>query len=50
MALMIAVGNLQSYAGLDTRIIAGADILNVNNPPVLGVCLTERDPIVAETG
>ena len=37
MALMFAVGDLQSYAGLDTRITARADILDVNNPPVLGV-------------
>ncbi len=37
MALMLALGDLQSYAGLDTRITARADILNVNNPPVVGV-------------
>ena len=48
MALMFAVGDLQSYAGLDTRITARADILDVNNPPVLGVWKswegTDHDP------
>ena len=37
MALMLALGELQSTAGLDTRVTARADILSENNPPVLGV-------------
>jgi hypothetical protein len=37
MALVLALGNLQRQAGLDTRVTARADILNDSNPPVLGV-------------
>jgi hypothetical protein len=37
MALMLALGNLQRTAGLDTRVTARADILDDSNPPVLGV-------------
>ncbi len=37
LALMLALGDLQRQAGLDTRITARADILDKNNPPVLGV-------------
>ena len=37
MALTIAIGELQHRAGPDTRVTARADILDENNPPVLGV-------------
>lgn len=37
MALMMAIGELQSQAGPDTRVTARADILDESNPPVLGV-------------
>ncbi len=37
MALMLALGDLQKKAGLDTRVTARADILKETNPPVLGV-------------
>ncbi|MCW1885122.1 hypothetical protein OKA04_10315 [Luteolibacter flavescens] len=37
MALSLAIGQLQKQAGADTRVTARADILNENNPPVLGV-------------
>lgn len=37
MALMLAIGDLQKHAGLDTRVTARADILDANNPPVVGV-------------
>ncbi|MEY3897628.1 MAG: hypothetical protein RLZZ214_3149, partial [Verrucomicrobiota bacterium] len=37
MALMLAIGELQKTAGLDTRVTARADLVDENNPPVLGV-------------
>jgi len=37
MALMLALGDLQRQTGPDTRVTARADILDSNNPPVLGV-------------
>ncbi len=37
MALMLAIGDLQKHAGLDTRITAKADILDAANPPIMGV-------------
>ncbi len=37
MALMIALGELQQYAGSDTRVTAPADILGADNPPLIGV-------------
>ena len=37
LALMLAIGELQKTAGLDTRITARADVLKDTNPPVLGV-------------
>ena len=37
MAMMLALGDLQKHAGLDTRVTARADILDVENPPVVGV-------------
>ena len=37
MALMLAVGELQKHAGLDTRITARADILDADNAPITGV-------------
>ena len=37
MALMLALGDLQKHAGLDTRVTARADILDEKNPPVVGV-------------
>jgi len=37
MALMLAIGELQKNAGPDTRITAKADLVDPNNPPVLGV-------------
>lgn len=37
MALTLAIGDLQRRAGLDTRVTARADILDKNNPPVMGV-------------
>ena len=37
MALLLAIGELQKDAGLDTRVTAKADILDSNHPPVLGV-------------
>ncbi len=37
MALTLAIGELQKHAGLDTRVTARADLLDENNPPVLGV-------------
>jgi hypothetical protein len=36
IALMLAIGDLQTQTGLDTRITARADILDKNNPPILG--------------
>ena len=37
LALILALGDLQRQVGSDTRITARADILDKNNPPVLGV-------------
>ncbi len=37
LALMLAIGDLQKHAGLDTRITAKADVLDEKNPPVMGV-------------
>jgi len=37
MALMLAIGELQHQAGPDTRVTARADILDAQNPPLLGV-------------
>jgi hypothetical protein len=37
LALMMAIGDLQKYTGLDTRVTARADILDESNPPVMGV-------------
>ena len=37
MSLMLALGDLQKTAGRDTRVTARADLLDENNPPVLGV-------------
>lgn len=37
LALMLALGELQKQAGVDTRVTARADILDVSNPPVMGV-------------
>ncbi len=37
MALLLAIGELQKTAGLDTRVTARADVLNANNPPITGV-------------
>ncbi len=37
MAVMLALGDLQLRAGLDTRVTAPADLLDANSPPLLGV-------------
>jgi hypothetical protein len=37
LALELAIGELQKYAGLDTRITAPADILDIDHPPLTGV-------------
>jgi hypothetical protein len=37
MSLIIALGELQKQAGLDTRVTASADLLDATHPPVLGV-------------
>ena len=37
MALLLALGELQKQAGIDTRVTARADILDKDNPPILGV-------------
>ena len=50
MALMLAVGELQRQAGPDTRITARADILEENNPPVLGVWRSWEGENHDETG
>ena len=35
--MMLAIGELQKQTGPDTRVTARADVLDQNNPPVLGV-------------
>lgn len=37
MSLMLAIGELQKAAGLDTRVTARADLIAEDKPPVLGV-------------
>ncbi len=37
LSLLLAIGELQRQTGTDTRVTARADILDENNPPVLGV-------------
>ena len=37
MSLILALGELQKQAGIDTRVTARADILDAKSPPVLGV-------------
>jgi len=37
LSLILAIGELQSLAGADTRVSARADILDETHPPVLGV-------------
>ncbi|MCF7675904.1 MAG: hypothetical protein K9M97_11210 [Akkermansiaceae bacterium] len=37
LSLLLALGELQRQTGIDTRITARADILDEDNPPVLGV-------------
>jgi len=37
IAMMLALGELQKHSGPDARVTARADILNENNPPILGV-------------
>jgi len=37
LALVLAIGELQKQAGLDTRVTAPADLLNESNPPLTGV-------------
>ncbi|MEO5714249.1 MAG: hypothetical protein ABIT37_12250 [Luteolibacter sp.] len=37
LAMMLAIGDLQKFAGPDTRITARADVLDEKNPPVTGV-------------
>ncbi len=37
LALLMAIGELQSNAGPDTRVTARADVVKKGNPPVLGV-------------
>jgi type II secretory pathway pseudopilin PulG len=36
MALMMAIGELQTYTGADTRITATSDIVDPSSPPLLG--------------
>ncbi len=37
LALMLAIGELQRNAGLDTRVTAPADLLDAKNPPLTGI-------------
>jgi hypothetical protein len=37
ISMMLALGELQKQTGPDTRVTARADVLDENNPPVLGV-------------
>ena len=37
MALMLAIGELQRQTGPDTRVTARADVLDEENPPIVGV-------------
>ncbi len=36
-SLIMAIGELQKHAGADTRVTAPADVLDADNPPILGV-------------
>jgi type II secretory pathway pseudopilin PulG len=52
MALMVAIGELQRHTGADTRVTAPANIVDKNNPEVLGVWKswegTDHDPATGQ--